>query len=325
MSHEFGVKDLQLVRLIAEDGSLTSAARRMHVSQPAASQRLANLQGRIGTDLFVRRDGLMRPTRAGERLVAAALSIAGILESAATDMREIVDDRNGHFRVTTQCYTCYRWLPFVISDMRALHPDLIVDVVPEATDSAYDALFDDRIDVAVVSNPQSDAPFIEQVLFEDELYAVMNSGHALASRHFLTPGNFSSETLVLYSGNKHAILEEILYPAGVSPARVIQIRITEAIVELARAGQGIAILSGWAFNDLDNKTRLKAVRICKGGFNRTWRAVVGRNANEAYVASFVKSVRNVGAAMRFQTWRKKLQSRSRSANRTAASKRRRVG
>jgi LysR family transcriptional regulator for metE and metH len=325
MINDFDVKDLQLVRLTAEDGSLTSAARRMHVSQPAVSQRLANLQKRIGTDLFVRKDGLMRPTRAGQRLVSAAESVAGILASAAADIRDIRDDRASRLRVATQCYTCYRWLPFVISKMHAMYPDLAIDVDPEATDTPYEALDEERIDIAVISNPRNEAAFAEHRLFEDELYAVMSSDNVLASRSFLTPANFREQTLVLYTGNRHAILEEVLFPAAVSPARVIQVRITEAIVELARSGQGLAVLSGWAFNDLDNRQGLTAVRIGKGGFKRQWRAVAGINTNDEHVAAFVKCVQDIGTTIHMQAWRRKLQARSKPAASAANGSRRRAG
>jgi DNA-binding transcriptional LysR family regulator len=105
----------------------------------------------------------------------------------------------------------------------------------------------------------------------------------------------------------------------------VQVRMTEAIVELARSGQGIAVLSGWAFNDLDNKQGLTPVRIGRGGFKRTWRAVVGRNANDEHVTSFIACVQKVGATMRLQSWRKKLQERSQAAPRGKQNRKRRAG
>ena len=77
MLEKISHKDLQLVRLIAEDGSLTSAARRMHVSQPAASQRLANLQARVAAavpffDSNPRRNDLDRLLGVGSGLAVPA-------------------------------------------------------------------------------------------------------------------------------------------------------------------------------------------------------------------------------------------------------------
>lgn len=304
------------MQLVVEDGSLTAAAQRMHVSQPAASQRLSQLQKRIGADLFHRIDGRMQPTAAGRRLAEAAESVARVLDTADSDLRDIIAGRSRRLRVTTQCFTCYRWLPFVIGEMHAIHDGLEVDVVPDATDNPYQALTDDRVDIAVMNHRQPDRPFREIKLFDDELYAVVHADHPLAGRRFVTPQNLSSESLVLYTGKKHAIVEEVMRPAGVLPHKIVQVRITEAIIELARAGQGIAILSGWSFDDLDNRDGLVPVRITRGGFKRTWCAVVRDDCNDEQVHSFVSSVQSVGRAMRRKTWRRDLQSRSRSSPQT---------
>ena len=307
MSWNIENKDLNLVRLIAENGSLTSAARRMHVSQPAASQRLANIQARIGADLFIRKDGQMRPTAIGDRLIAAAEASGRLLDETKADIERLLEQRNGSLRIATQCYTCYRWLPFVIRDMRLAHPALAVDVVPEATEDPYAALFSDQVDIAIVSNPSADSDLAEQELFTDELYAVMSTEHPYATRRYLNPANFTDQTLILYTGNKHAVLEEVLYPAGIAPAQIMQVRMTEAIIELARSGQGIAVLAGWAFDDLDNRDGLVPVRIGKRGFKRTWRAVINDSCSDEHVSSFIKTIRKAGRVLRSDLWRTELQ------------------
>ena len=319
------IRDLNLVRLVAEHGSLTSAARRLHVSQPAASQRLANIQARIGADLFVRKDGVMRPTEIGGGLVETADICSKAMDDAKADVTRLLERRNGRLRIATQCYTCYRWLPFVIRDMRLVHPSLIIDVVPEATEAPYDALENDLVDIAIVSNPSANSDFEEQTLFSDELYAVMSTDHPFSDRRYLNPANFTEQTLILYTGTKHAVLEEILYPAGVTPLRVMQLRMTEAIVELARSGQGIAVLAGWAFNDLDNSDGLVPVRINKGGFKRTWRAVINDDCSDEHASSFVRRVRETGDVLRIDRWRRELQMRTAVPGSRSKPVRRRTG
>jgi LysR family transcriptional regulator for metE and metH len=303
---KFDSKDLELVQAIAENGSLTAAARLMHVSQPAVSKRLSNLQERIGSRVFVRKDGLMQETAVGERLLAAAATVDREMSAAKIDIGRIQEHRGQHLRLTTQCYTCYRWLPFVIRDMRNQYPDLELDVIPDATDDPYAALEENRCDVAIVSNPSANSGLQEIELFCDELYAVMSVEHALANRQFLNPSNLAAQTFVLYTGSHHPIVDEILRPAGISPARIIQVRITEAIVELARAGQGIAVLAGWAFNDLEDTRGLVAVRITRGGFRRTWRAAISRACPEEYALSLVECLRATGSALGASGWRERM-------------------
>lgn len=191
--------------------------------------------------------------------------------------------------------------------MRALYPELRVDVVPETTDAPYEALREDRLDVAIVSNPDEDSELAEFPLFSDELFAVMSVSHPLAGETFLQPRQFSGQTLILYTGNKHAIMEEVLIPAEVSPARIIQVRITEAIVELARAGQGIAVIAGWAFDDMPDYDALAVVRITRTGFRRTWRAIVNERCNREHAGSLMACVKQVGNTIGKRSWRQTLQ------------------
>lgn len=250
----------------------------------------------------------MQLTAAGDRVLAASMRIAGELRSTMNDIQSLARQADDQLRIATQCYTCYRWLPFVISGMRDDFPSLSVDVVPEATDMPYDALRDRLIDVALVSNPDTGSEFSEQELFSDELLAVMADTHELANEKHLHARQFAEQALILYTGDRHAIVEKVLAPAGIAPRKVIQVRITEAIIELARSGQGIAVIAGWALDDIGDSAGLSAVRITKGGFKRSWRAVIGENRNEQHIDAFLRHVRATGAAIQNRAWRRKLRA-----------------
>jgi len=307
MNKSLDLKDLNLIRYICDSGSLTAASRRMHVSQPAASQRLSQLQSRLDSELFVRRNGAMHPTQTGNRIAEAASAIDKELESCWRDIQELSRPENPTLRVATQCYTSYRWLPAVLREMHREFPNLDIDVLPEATENPYKALEEKRIDMALVFHRDPDSRLQEQALFEDELFAVMHKDHSLAERHYLNARNFENETLVLYTGDRHAIIEEQLKPAGVTVRRIMQVRMTEAIVELVRAGLGIAVLSGWAFDDIENRSELRAVRISKAGFIRQWQAVSHPDQNidaTPHLQQFIRYLRNLGPMLYQQHWRR---------------------
>jgi LysR family transcriptional regulator for metE and metH len=306
MQNLLSPKDLEVVRLVATTGSLTITAKQMYVSQSAISQRLTAMQERIGVELFVRRDGRMHATAAAERLADAAVAVDRLMESAKDDVRELVAGGRRQFRVTTQCHTSYRWLSFVFRDLLEVYPSLSVDVVPEAVEDPYGAVARGEVDIALAFLPDtsSDLPALD--LFSDEMFAVMHVDHSLANRRFLNPENFAGEELILYTGRHHDFIDQVLTPAGVAPGRLREVRVTEAIVELSRSGQGIAVLAGWVLNDLANTKDLVAVRIGRGGYYRTWRALVGRQCPEEYVRVFTDSVRRTAAIMAQNNWRDAL-------------------
>jgi len=309
MSISLSPRDLDVVRLVAATGSLTAAARQLHVSQPAVSQRLSSLQERIGANLFTRRDGRMQATPAAERLADAAVAVDRVLSQAMEDVHSLLDRRARQFRITTQCHTSYRWLSFVIRDLADAHAELAVDVVPEAIEDPYGAVENGEVDAALVYVPDESRELRSKELFTDEMFAVMRSDHSLASRRYLNPENFADEALILYAGRRHAFIDHVLAPAGVYPGRLRQVRMTEAIVELARAGQGIAVLAGWVLNDLGSRRDLSAVRIMRGGYHRTWWAIFGEDCPETIAHSFVASVRKTAKAIARSGWRNRLEAR----------------
>lgn len=300
-------KDLETVRLIVDNGSLTETARLLHVSQPAISQRLANIEDRVGTELFLRKNGSMQTTPAAVRLAAAAVSIDSVMSHAIDDVRSLIGQREQQLRITTQCHTCYRWLSFVIREMLGQYRDLNVDVIPEAIEDPYGAIERDEVDIAIINHADPSSPLAPVNLFDDELFAVMRRDHPLAARKYLNPENFRDEALLLYTGHRHAFVDQILQPAGIVPARLRQVRMTEAIVELARAGQGIAVLAGWVLHDLESKRELAAVRITRSGYKRRWQALINEQCSRERANRFVGIIKKTATVIATDGWRRQLE------------------
>jgi LysR family transcriptional regulator, regulator for metE and metH len=81
--------------------------------------------------------------------------------------------------------------------------------------------------------------------------------------------------------------QEFLKPARVKPARVSRVDLTEAIVEMTKAGLGIAVLARWAVARHLGPA-LKTVRLGRGGFPRAWYAAALRSkARPKYVDAFI--------------------------------------
>jgi LysR family transcriptional regulator for metE and metH len=84
-------------------------------------------------------------------------------------------------------------------------------------------------------------------LFEDEMVAIVEPRHPLAAQPFIRPEDFATETLLTYSAKEDStIYQRVLVPAGVTPAAFQQVQLTEAIIELVKAGLGVAVLARWA-------------------------------------------------------------------------------
>jgi LysR family transcriptional regulator, regulator for metE and metH len=290
------VRHLRLVTAIADEGGVTKAAGVLHVTQSALSHQLRDVESRLGTPLFLRLKRRMVPTPAGERLLRSARPLLAEVSRVEDELGRIASDREGVLRLATECYTCYHWVPAVLREYVKSHPRVDVQIAAEATRRPLEALLAGRLEVAVLASPVSDARLAMTPLFTDEMVVVMSPDHRLASRARMRARDFQDETLILYAGPEDSTLfERVLIPAGVAPRRLMQIQLTEAIVEMVKAGLGISCLARWAVEREMATGELVGVRLAGGGLKRRWSAATLRVASApSYVRDFVRLLARTG-------------------------------
>src|SRR3954465_8631383 len=126
-------RHLRLVEAVAEHGTLTRAGAQLHLTQSALSHQLLELEGRLRIPLFHRLGKRMVPTVAGQRLLDTARQALPLLRSAEDDRRRLASGHSALLRLSTRCYTCYHWLPGVLSPLNERFPWVEVQNVAQAT------------------------------------------------------------------------------------------------------------------------------------------------------------------------------------------------
>ena len=289
--HVLEVRYLRLITAIVDTGSVTAAARQLHLTQPALSRQLGDVEARLGVALFARVNRRLVITKAGERLLKGARRVLGELETIERDlMSGEYAGQAGLVRLATECYTNYQWLPSVLVAFREKWPRVDVRIVPEATARPLAALLDGALDVAVVHNTPEHQDIRYTHLFDDEMVVVMHPGHRLAGERCIPVEEIRQEHLILYSthGSESSVLAGLLRPAGVEPRQLSRIQLTEAILELVRAGLGVSVLSRWAVERHVASGVLAAVPLTKTGYQRRWFAATRTDIREPpYVSHFL--------------------------------------
>ena len=170
------------------------------------------------------------------------------------------------------------------------HPDVDLEVVAGATDDPIPALLGGAIDLAIVHRPVRDARLRLRALFSDEMVVVMPPGHRLSRVPFVAAEDLAPEHLVLYSTPRESnlVFREVLIPAGVSPRRVTHIQLTEAIVELVKAGLGLSVLARWSVAPQLERGELVARPLTRAGRFRHWSAAYRRREAPAPLLAFVE-------------------------------------
>jgi LysR family transcriptional regulator for metE and metH len=275
---DLDVKDLKLVDAVAEHGSLTRAGTVLYLTQSALSRQLADLERRLGTTLFVRHGKRMTPTPAGERLRDGArdllLSVARVVE----EVRDVGTQVEAVLRVSTECYTCYHWLPGVLSRYRDDFPRVEPRVLASATRRPIPWLLRGHLDLAIMSLQVRDRRIRMRPLFRDELMAVIPPGHPWEGRSHVDAADIAQEHLFLYNAPRSelTIFHSVLDPAGLTPRQFSRVELTEAIVELVRAGLGVGVLARWAVTPHLKSGALRVVRVTEAGLHRQWSAATIR-------------------------------------------------
>jgi len=270
------IRHLYLIKEIAETGNMTRAAARLFLTQPSLSHQLKDIESRLGVSLFLRVNKNLVLTPAGQKLLTAAGEIIPKIQSVERSIKDINEDSRD-LRISTNCYTCYQWLPQLMTKFGAQHPDLRIDIVTEAMNNPIEYLLKDKIDVAVSNIKTQHRGVNFEKLFDDEQILLVPVGHALAKKPFVKASDFRNENLIMYQGsfNGDLFASEILIPAGVTPAKVTKMQLTEARVELVKAGLGISVLSRWLIERfVQGSKEVKQIRINRTGFYRTWYMVM---------------------------------------------------
>ena len=284
------IRHLQLVAAVSDEGSLTKAGERLNLTQSALSHQLLDIEARLGTPLFHRVSKRMILTPAGERVLSSARRVLEDISRTEEELQLLAGERRGLLRITTECYTCYHWLPSLLGKFEKRHSGVDVRIDVNATKRATSALLEATVDLAIMSSEIDDPRLVARPLFEDEMVAIVAPDHPFAAKESISARELARETLLTYASlDESTAYQRVLRPAGLEPKRWMEVPLTEAMIELVRGGIGIAVLPRWSVWPQLEAGAVVAVAVTRRTLVRTWKAVTLRAARTpAYVDDFVQ-------------------------------------
>lgn len=288
------VRHLKLVKEVAEKGSLSKAKDSLFLSQSALSHQLKEVESQLGAPLFHRVNKKLVLTGAGKIVLESAEKILCELEHAEIAVKKYVSGDKGSLRMATECYTCYHWLPSLMMDFNREFPNVDIEIAPESSNEPVNHILEGRLDLAVVSGRVNN-PNIEMTeLFTDELLALVPSDHPWTKKKYVQAKDFADEKIIIHSLPIETVtlFRKLLIPENVMPKKVIPIQITEAAVEMVKAGMGVKVIAKWIIEPYLHDKRLAVVPVSKNGLFRTWYAVtLKRSDTPQYITNFIEHLR----------------------------------
>ena len=286
------VRDFRMVTAVADQGSLTLAGEVLHVSQPALSRHLAQLEARLGTPLFVRTGVRMVPTATGELLLRHATTVLEQVSAAEQAIMSSGAQQRRVLKVGTECYTGYHWLPGVSNRFGLAHPDVEIEIAFDAAGDPLPLLRQGIIDVALLTEHRKLRGIEVMKLFTDELVAAVSPRHPWAARPFVVPKDFAPvRVLLLSSPETSYFINRFLKPAGVTPKHVADVQLVGAMAALIETDFGVGALPSWTIATEVKAGRLVPLRLGRTGTFRAWSAAVRKaDRRDRSIQDFVSAL-----------------------------------
>jgi LysR family transcriptional regulator for metE and metH len=258
---------LQIVREVERQGSLTAAARQLHLTQSALSHAMRKLERSLGTDIWHREGRKLRLTQAGQRLLAVAKRLLPQLENADSELRQYSRGTRGTLRIGMECHPCYQWLLKVVARYMPHWPEVDVDVKQKFRFGGIAALLDHEIDLVVTPDPESRPGLGFIPVFDYEQVLVVPKAHALARRRFVEPSQLAGEVLITYPvpASRLDIYNLFLMPAGITPRAHKSIESTDLMMQMVAAGRGVAALPRWLVEEYATRMAVVPLRLGRKG------------------------------------------------------------
>lgn len=237
---------LDLLCSVARLGSLGQVAQRHHVSQPAVSMRMSQLERKLGLHLLDRDQSGTRLTPDGERVVAWSQRVVGEAEALMAAVEGLRAQRRSRLRVAASFTVADQLVPGWLATLDGAMPDLSVTVEVSNSAGVLERVLDGTVDLGFVEG-RVDPPsaVATAAVRDDRLAVVADPAHPWARRATPVTGDelAATELAVREPGSgTREVLEGALAPFGGLRSR-LELVSTEAILAAARAGRGPVVLS----------------------------------------------------------------------------------
>jgi DNA-binding transcriptional LysR family regulator len=239
------VQNLRAFLLVADSGSFSLAAQRLHLTQPAVSKRIAQLEQELDAPLFDRIGRQISLTEAGQALLPHAKAVQQQLQAAEQSVRDLAGGVAGQLRLATSHHIGLHHLPPVLSYFSTHYPAVHIDIEFMDSEQAYEQTLKGEIELAVVTlAPVAVENIVALPIWPDPLCFMVQAGHELTQTDTLTLEALSKLPAILPGLNTYtgqivkALFDDRKLPLQVS----IATNYLETIRMMAAVGLGWTVL-----------------------------------------------------------------------------------
>ncbi len=263
MANHFDLTDLQLIVNIGDASSLTRGAEKSHLSLPAASNRVKNLEDHFGTRLFHRNSQGVTLTPSGDAFLRHARLVLRQIDHLRGDIHEYARGIKGQVRMVANTTAMTEFMPAVLSRYLATHPDVTVELRERLSYLVVKAVSEGSADIGIVAGRPAASDLEYLPYREDRLVLVTPMDHPLGGQDDVAFANTLSYEYVGLSewSAIHAFLIQAADNLG-HPFRFrVEVGSFEAVCRMIEAGVGIGVVPERAAQRYAQRLNIKLVRL----------------------------------------------------------------
>jgi DNA-binding transcriptional LysR family regulator len=239
---------LQVFHTVARLLSFTKAAESLHMTQPAVTFQVRQLEEYFNTRLFDRTHNRISLTAAGERVYEYAAQIFDLYAKMDNAVRDMTGEISGVLIIGASTTIAEYMLPALLGDFKKKYPDINVHLKVSNSDGIVSMVENNDIDLGVVEAPVVNKNLVVENCRNDRLVAVVPPTHELAGKKKLNVKELIEHAYIAReegSGTRE-VIEEYLASTGMKPADMsiaMELGSPEAIKGAVEAGMGVSIVS----------------------------------------------------------------------------------
>jgi DNA-binding transcriptional LysR family regulator len=238
-------EDLEAFLAVTETGSFSAAAEALHLTQPAVTRRIAQLESRLNGRLFDRVGKQVHLTDAGKLLVPRARELLTGLADARRAIGNLREQVSGTLKLATSHHIGLHRLAPVLKSFSRQYPGVQLDIRFEDSEAAHELVRRADSELAVVTlDPEGSEQLNSQLLWQDRLCFVVAVDHPLAKRPRLDLAELARHPVILpglgtYTGR---IVADLFAAAGIGLSATLSTNYLETISMLVGIGLGWSVL-----------------------------------------------------------------------------------
>lgn len=242
------LKQVRAFLAVAQAGSFTGAASRLHVTQSAVSVLISELEAVFGLRLFDRTTRLVQLTEAGREFQPVAQKVLAELQGAISSSRELAAQKRGRVEIAATPLMSSLLLPGAIARYAQLQSGISVVLHDCLAAQIQPKVRDGEVDFGIGTFERSARELIAQPLMTDTLVLACPGGHALAGRRRVAWRELAGHPFVALSRDNSVgqLINEALGGAGVDIHPAYEVTHLWTVVGMVDAGLGVAVLPSYA-------------------------------------------------------------------------------